>query len=261
MLGGDSGWRSLDVVTETGSTNADLLAAATAGRDIAGTVLLAEAQTSGRGRNGRSWATVPHAQVTLSVGVDASAVPSDAWGWLPLATGIAVVDAVGAVGSVRAGVKWPNDVLGGLDSTQPPLKLAGILAEVAARQPVIVVGIGLNVSLRDDEAGEPIASMASLGATSLDRTLLAGRLLVELDRRVAQWRAQGGADGDGVLLQAYLARSLTVGSPVRAVLPGDRTVVGTAVAIDAEGRLRIDTGTEIVTVSAGDVIHVRPPAG
>src|SRR6266481_6208741 len=103
-------WRRLDVVERTGSTNADLLARAAAGEDIAGAVLIAEHQTAGRGRNGRVWSS-PRAQLTMSVGVEGGDVPIDTWGWLPLAAGVAVVDAVAAVAGVKAGLKWPNDVL------------------------------------------------------------------------------------------------------------------------------------------------------
>lgn len=85
----------------------------------------------------------------MSVGVDARNVAPDAWGWLPLLTGVAVVEAVAEVAGVQAGLKWPNDVLVG-DG-----KLAGILAEVAAPHPVVVVGIGLNVSLSAAEAPDP----------------------------------------------------------------------------------------------------------
>src|SRR5690349_14555446 len=115
-------WRQLDVVERTKSTNADLLARAAGGEDIAGAVLIAEHQTAGRGRNGRVW-TSPGAQLTMSVGVDGGGVPPDGWGWLPLATGVAVVAAVAPYG-VAAGLKWPNDVLVG------DRKLAGILTEV-----------------------------------------------------------------------------------------------------------------------------------
>src|SRR5689334_19827174 len=97
VAGAGRHWRELDVVEQTGSTNADLLARAAAGEDIAGAVLIAEHQTAGRGRNGRIW-TSPGAQLTMSVVVDGGGVPPDAWGWLPLATGVAVVDTVAAVG-------------------------------------------------------------------------------------------------------------------------------------------------------------------
>ena len=90
-------WRHLEVVDETGSTNADLIARAAAGGNIGGVVLIAEHQTAGRGRSGRSWSVVPRAQVTMSVGIDVNDVPSETWGWLPLAAGVAVVDAVADV--------------------------------------------------------------------------------------------------------------------------------------------------------------------
>ena len=132
LTGPRSPWRRLDVVDETGSTNADLIARAAAGDDIAGSVLLAEHQTAGRGRGGRTWSGVPRSLITMSVGISADGVPEDSWGWLPLLSGIAVVDAIAATTNVKAGLKWPNDVIAGGG------KLAGILAEVASRQPIVV---------------------------------------------------------------------------------------------------------------------------
>ncbi len=248
---GASGWRRLTVVPETGSTNADLIARASAGEDISGVVLIAENQTAGRGRNGRSWSAVPRAQITMSVGVAMDGLPAAAWGWVPLVTGIAVVDAVAEATGIRAGLKWPNDVLAALDGR----KLAGILAEVAT--PVIVVGIGLNVSLRADELPQPTAtSLSVLGVDDPDREALIVALLGGLWRRVDALKAAGGADA--ALAADYVAKSLTIASRVRATLPGDRQVVGDAVDIDDQGRLRIDTGSEVVVVSAGDIVHLRP---
>ena len=159
-------WR-IDVVEETGSTNADLLARAAAGEDIDGAVLIAESQTAGRGRHGRSWSTPPGSQIALSAGVGVGAVPSEAWGWLPLLTGVAVVDAVAEVAGVTAGLKWPNDVLVGTG------KLAGILAEVAAPAPVVVVGLGLNVT----EAPDPVATSLALLGAAVDRAELTEAVL------------------------------------------------------------------------------------
>ncbi len=241
----DPPWRHLEVVDETGSTNADLIARANAGEDIDGVVLIAEHQTAGRGRSDRTWSAAPRAQLTLSVGVDAAGVPTSLWGWLPLAAGLAVVDAVQSEG-VEAALKWPNDVLAG-DG-----KLAGILSEVAGQ--TIVVGIGLNVTLRSDEVGEPqVWSLVDLGVTDPDRTRLAAELLRRLGERVAGWRA-----GDQRLMDEYRSRCTTIGSPVRAVFPGGREVVGTGIWVDDEGRLRIDTQDDVVAVSAGDVVHLRP---
>jgi BirA family transcriptional regulator, biotin operon repressor / biotin---[acetyl-CoA-carboxylase] ligase len=245
-------WRRVDVVEETGSTNADLLARAAAGEDIAGAVLFAEYQSAGRGRHGRQWSAPPRSQVVVSFGVDGSAVPPNRWGWLPLATGLAIVDAVAEVSGTRVGLKWPNDVLVGPKGG----KLAGILAEVASPAPVIVVGLGLNVTMTADEAPDPRAtSLTQIGAGTVDRTPLARALLRHLDARITGWR-----NADPALATDYRTRSVTIGSQVRASLPGDKTLVGTAVDVDELGRLIIDTGTERATVSAGDITHLRPHA-
>lgn len=253
VIGSSPVWRRIDVVRETGSTNADLLARAARGDDIDGAVLIAEHQTAGRGRLGRSWADTPGAQITMSVGVDAAAVPTGAWGWLPLATGVAIVDTVSGLG-VEAGLKWPNDVLAGGG------KLAGILAEVAAARQAVVIGIGLNVSLRGDELGVAGAtSLVELGATAPDRERVVIRLLGELGRRIDGWRKSDGADPG--LLADYRARSLTLSMTVRAQLPGDRELVGVARDVDAQGRLVIETDGQTTTVSAGDIVHLRPADG
>ena len=130
--------------TETGSTNADLLARAAAGEDIDGAVLIAESPDRGP-RQARPDLVDAAAVADRDVGRRRRRRrPSRGWGWLPLLTGVAVVDAVAEVAGVTAGLKWPNDVLVG-DG-----KLAGILAEVAAPQPVVVVGLGLNVTEAPD---------------------------------------------------------------------------------------------------------------
>lgn len=241
----------LDVVDVTGSTNADLLARHGSGEDIAGAALLAEHQSAGRGRNGRSWSAPPRSQIALSIGVDATGVPPSAWGWLPLLTGVALVDAIRRTTGIRPGLKWPNDVLVG------DHKLAGILAEVAAPDPVIVVGLGLNVTLTLDEAPDPRAtSLLMLGATMLDRDMLADEILRELTGRIGAWQNAPGPDA--TLVDDYRRHNLTFGTPVRAILPGGREITGTATDVDASGQLLIDTGTQTVTVSAGDVTHLRP---
>jgi len=242
-------WRRLDVVDETGSTNADLVARAAAGEDIAGAVLLAEAQTAGKGRHGRSWTTPPMAQVALSAGVAVDGVGPDGWGWLPLLTGVAVADAVRAAAGVDAGLKWPNDVL------VAGRKLAGILAEVAAG-PVIVVGLGLNVSLRAEEAPVDTAtSLAMLGRPG-DRNVLAAAVLENLAARVSDWRAAGGASA--ALRADYRRLSVTLGAPVRVLMPGEAEITGTAVDLDELGRVVVDDGNARTAVAAGDVTHLRP---
>jgi BirA family biotin operon repressor/biotin-[acetyl-CoA-carboxylase] ligase len=251
LIGAERGWRQLDVVAQTGSTNADLLARAASGIDIDGAVLIAEHQTAGRGRHGRGWSATPRAQITMSFGVSVVDVPAAAWGWLSLATGVAVVDAVAPLIEVtgfKAGLKWPNDVLVGGG------KLAGILAEVA--RPVVVVGVGLNVTQAPEEVGSPGAtSLLDLGVAAPDRDQLVRGLLRELGARIAAWRVARGADPQ--LAADYRARSLTIGSRVCAQLPGGRELVGTASGVDDQGRLCLQTEGNTVVISAGDVVHLR----
>ncbi|OBK16668.1 biotin--[acetyl-CoA-carboxylase] ligase [Mycobacterium asiaticum] len=256
VIGESSYWRQLDIVAQTGSTNADLLARASSGADIDGAVLIAEHQTAGRGRHGRGWSASPRAQITLSVGVRVDDIATAGWGWLTLATGLAVVDSVAGVSTVEAGLKWPNDVLAGGG------KLAGILAEVA--QPFAVVGVGLNVTeAPEDIEGTGATSLLDQGVEHPDRDVLVCRLLRELGDRITAWRAAGGADPQ--LANEYRARSLTIGSRVRAELPGGQALVGIARDIDDHGRLCLETwdpadesrSGRTVVVSAGDVVHLR----
>src|SRR6516162_448879 len=144
-------WREVQVVRETGSTNADLLARAGAGA-ADGLVLVAEAQTAARGRQGRQWTSPPRAALTFSVLLRPRGVPPALLGWVPLLAGVAAAAAVHSVAGVETALKWPNDVLadGG--------KLGGILAEQSG--PAVVVGIGINVW--QDRAGLPGDAATSL---------------------------------------------------------------------------------------------------
>jgi BirA family biotin operon repressor/biotin-[acetyl-CoA-carboxylase] ligase len=254
LVGPDRAVRRLDVVQSTGSTNADLLARHAAGEDIDGVVLVAEHQSAGRGRQGRTWITPPRSQIALSLGVDATGLAPTAWGWLPLLTGVAVVDAVHATTGLQPGLKWPNDILV-RDVRSGEGKLGGILAEMAA--PVIVIGLGLNVTLTAQEAPDPRAtSLLMLGSTMLDRSALLGSILAELTARIDRWNTAGGADP--AIVEDYRRHSLTLGTRVRALMPGNREILGVATDIGDLGQLHIDTGGQTVAVTAGDVTHLRP---
>jgi BirA family transcriptional regulator, biotin operon repressor / biotin---[acetyl-CoA-carboxylase] ligase len=251
-------WSDVRVVAETGSTNADLLAAAgDAGEGVPdGRVLATETQTAGRGRQGRTWQSLPGAALTFSVLLRPRLVPQPARGWVPLLAGVAAATAVSAVTGVGAALKWPNDVLVG-DG-----KLAGILAEQS--DGAIVVGIGLNVL--GGPADLPVATATSLqehDAGQTDRTDLLAAILTGIEQRYVPWREAGG-DADACGLRAeYLRLCATVGRQVRVELPGRRQVAGTAAGVDAAGQLLVQPeggaggAGEPVAVSAGDVVHVR----
>lgn len=243
-------WRRIDIVADTGSTNADLLARSSAGEDIAGAVLLAESQSAGRGRHGRNWVTPPGTQIAMSVGVDVAGIGPDRWGWLPLLTGVALVDTLAAACGVDTRLKWPNDVLVGSD------KLAGVLAEVASPAPTIVVGLGLNVSSTADQLPTPTStSLRMAGVSAPDRNRLVVALLGQLGTLIERWRRHNGRDP--MLEDDYRRCSATIGTTVRATLPGGTDIVGTALGVDHMGRLRVDDGAIVQVVSAGDITHLR----
>lgn len=238
----------IDVVESTGSTNADLIARAT-DPETDRVVLVAESQEAGRGRLARAWASPPRAQIALSLLIRPHGLDPATLGWIPLLTGIAAVDALRSTAAVPAALKWPNDVL--IEGR----KIAGILAEVAggAPRPAVVVGIGMNVSLTADELPVPHATSLTLsGATDTDRTTLVLALLTEFARRYTRWRDSGWDSGP--LADAYRERCATLGSRVRAELPGGGVLTGIADDIDPAGRLLIDGRA----VAAGDVTHLRP---
>ncbi|MDV7244579.1 MULTISPECIES: biotin--[acetyl-CoA-carboxylase] ligase [Rhodococcus] len=247
-------WSRLDVVQETGSTNADLLSRA-AHADCDRHVLLAEFQGSGRGRHSRAWVSPPQAQIAVSALLTMPGMSVGDMGWLPLLTGVAVVDAVRAVAKVPAELKWPNDVL--IDGR----KVAGILAEVATTtpDPAVVVGIGINVTLARDELPVPHATSLMLeGAEVTDRNTLVRAVLRAIAGRWQQWHDTNWDVTD--LADAYRARCGTLGQRVRAELPGGTELLGIATDIDTEGRVVIapDGRADTVAVSAGDITHLRP---
>jgi len=239
-------WRDVTVVPQTGSTNADLLEQARAGA-AEGLVLVAEEQTAGRGRLGRTWSAPPRAALTFSVLLRPAGVPPSQLGWLPLLTGVAVAAAVRGQAGVPASLKWPNDVLVG------ERKLAGILAE--AHGDAVVVGVGLNVTLSQDELPVPTATSLFIeDAKSADRAELLAAILTGLARRYQDWRA--GPDDAG-LRQDYLRWCATIGREVRVELPGGAVLTGTAEDVDDAGRLVVRAPGSLVAVGAGDVVHVR----
>jgi BirA family transcriptional regulator, biotin operon repressor / biotin---[acetyl-CoA-carboxylase] ligase len=241
-------WTDLRVVGETGSTNADVAEAARAGAPE-GLVVVAELQTAGRGRAERTWQAPLRSGLAVSV-LLRPPVPRETWGWLPLLAGVAVVGPVAALSGLELGLKWPNDVLVG------ERKLAGLLAEVV--DDAVVLGLGLNVSLRADELPVPAAtSLAVEGSSSTDREPVLRAWLRELARLYRAFVAAGGDAERAGLLTAYREACTTIGRTVRVSMPGDRLVEGEALDVDAEARLVVRTGDGLRAVAAGDVVHVR----
>ncbi|GGW17469.1 biotin--[acetyl-CoA-carboxylase] ligase [Streptomyces capoamus] len=250
-------YREIDVVQRTGSTNSDLAARAAAGKAGEGAVLVAEEQTAGRGRLDRRWSAPPRSGLFFSVLLEPAEVPVARWGWLPLLTGVAVATGLSRAAGVDTALKWPNDLLVTVGGQER--KAGGILAERAGPGG-IVIGVGINVTLRADELPVPQAgSLALAGALGTDRDPLLRAVLRSLEDWYGRWRTAGGDPAASGLQETYTAGCATLGRVVRAELPGERAVVGEAVALDGDGRLIIATEEGVQEpVGAGDIVHLRP---
>lgn len=179
-LGSALGAFSIRVVDRTGSTNDDLRELAAAGAP-SGTVLVADAQTAGKGRRGRSWTSLPGAGLYLSVLFRAERPPAELPRWT-LAAAVAVRETCVALAAIPVSIKWPNDLV------CRGRKLAGILAEgrFTPAGVEIVLGIGINVAHRPEDFPEPLRALATSieiesGSPAPTRERLAADLLPRLE--------------------------------------------------------------------------------
>ena len=204
-----------------------------------GTVAVADVQTAGRGRLGRTWEAPPRSAVLASVLLRPPAgrpLPQ-----LALVAGVAVADALEELTGLAVQIKWPNDVM--LRRT----KVAGILAE--ARDGAVVLGIGINVNQTREQLPERGGSLRTATGEEWDGDAVLDAVLDALGIRYSQWR-EGGLDAvyDGLGARDFLrGRTVTV-----------EGTSGVAELIDRDGRLRIAIGGgEHVTVESGEVTYER----
>lgn len=210
-----------------------------------GTTIVAEIQTAGRGRLGRSWESPRGSGVWMSVLVHPADRPRASWAWLPLFTALAVRDALVEACRLTCGLKWPNDLV---SADAEVRKLGGILVEVVGAD-AVVLGIGVNMSLTGAELPTPAATSVLIEGGVPDREAFVVAVQAALARRLASWRA-------GELpLDDYRAACVTIGRQVSVHLPDGSEIVGLAEGIADDGRLMVRQGENTIIVAAGDVIH------
>jgi BirA family biotin operon repressor/biotin-[acetyl-CoA-carboxylase] ligase len=230
----------------TGSTNVDAADLGRRGGDD-GTVVIADAQTAGRGRLGRSWVSVRGLNLYLSVLLRPAIVPAAA-PQLSLVAGIAVAAALEGEG-LTAAIKWPNDVLVG------GRKICGILTELDAeadRVAFVVVGIGVNLNSTlehfPSDLHDKATSVYLARGSRTQRARFAARLLEELEARYDRY-LEGGF---GALAPEWNARSVLTGKPVTVGGAGGAPVTGMCAGIDEDGALVLVDGGVRRRVLAGD---------
>lgn len=243
-------WLGRNVVVHetTGSTNSDAWDLARAGADE-GTAVIADRQTAGRGRLGRSWQSEPGLNLYLSVVLRPEFEPARA-PQLSLVAGVAVADVVDGYG-VDCSIKWPNDVVVGRR------KVAGVLTEIEAetdRIAAVVLGIGVNLNACEDDFAEelrPIATSVRMETGApVDRLAFTAALLARLETAYEAFVDRGFA----ALAPAWEKRSLLTGREVAVAGVGGE-LRGQCVGIDSDGALLLerDGAAEPERVLAGDV--------
>jgi BirA family biotin operon repressor/biotin-[acetyl-CoA-carboxylase] ligase len=204
-----------------------------------GAIVVADHQTAGRGRLGRSWDAPPGKALLFSILLKPP--PERHAPELSLVAGVAVADTVERCTGLAVQLKWPNDVM------LRRRKVAGLLAE--ARDGAVVLGIGLNVNQSREELPENAGSLLTLTGREWRRDQLLDSLLADLGRTYAAWRS-GGLD------------AVYEGLAPRDFLRGRRVSVngtsGVATMIDRQGRLEIEVGHgDVVAVESGEVLYER----
>ena len=261
-------------VARTGSTNADLLGAARGG-EPEGLVLVADHQTAGRGRHGRSWVAPPGTALLASV-LLRPPQESVAVTLLSPAVALAVRDACAAMGA-DVFLKWPNDVIArmpgeaGTPGGPDEAKLAGVLAELQVAEDgatAVVTGFGVNLLSQPvlsaavaAQAREPERDFAPLPPIALEEVVASrpnrnGLLLAALLRLDAWYRRLHEPAGGRALLDELRRHSATLGRRVRVLTPGG-AVDGDAADLSDDGRLVVETVDGPVHVAAGDCHHLR----
>jgi BirA family biotin operon repressor/biotin-[acetyl-CoA-carboxylase] ligase len=204
-----------------------------------GALVVADHQTAGRGRLGRTWEAPPGTALLLSLLLKPPherAVPQ-----LSLVAGIAIADTIERMLGLSVQIKWPNDVM------LRRRKVAGCLAE--AREEAVVLGIGVNVNQTSEQLPPKAGSLRSLTGREWNREELLSELLEDLGSRYSDWLA-GGLD------------ALYEGLGPRDFLRGRRVSVngtsGVATMVNREGRLEIEVGHgDVITVDSGEVVYER----
>ncbi len=244
-LGALAGRFDVDAVDECDSTNSELMRRAEQGAP-SGTVIVADRQSAGRGRRGRSWLSSPESSLTFSL-LWRFAGPATRLSGLSLAVGVGLARALDSLGASGVCLKWPNDVL--LETKGDFAKLAGILIELSSdrRGTQAIVGIGLNLAEPPADLPQAAAGLAEAGVSANRHDVLAA-ILTELAAVLDCFAAQGFAG----LRSAWQGYHAWQGVTVQ-ILGEAQAMSGCCLGVDDDGALLVDNGQGIERIFSGDV--------
>lgn len=217
-----------------------------------GTIIIANSQSSGRGRFNRSWLSPPNKNLYMSIILKPCVSSRDA-SILSIMTAVACINGLRRISNIETSIKWPNDIL------VKDRKLGGILIETKyenKKVSIAIIGIGINVNFRSYEMPDEIRAIA----TSLEeetglyysRTEVASKILIELD----VWYNLFLNGDKETIIKEWLRFSSTIGKYIKVKI-GDSIHSGTAIGIDDEGRLLLKNGSNVIKISSGDVTVIR----
>ena len=241
-------FNKIEHISETGSTNTDLVSKASELPD--GFILVSDHQTEGRGRLERHWEAPPSKNLLFSVLLHPN-WPIERHQLVTPALAIATVEVLERLG-LRTTVKWPNDVM---IEREGEKKIAGILAEyVQKEKPFLVVGMGLNIEwpLQEDSAPPDSISLKACGIEK-DRWEILIEILKNFEKRLIEISSEKGTT---TFRKAYIAKSSTLENQVK-VQKSDEDITGKAVDVGEDGSLIIENENGSTSITAGDVIHLR----
>ena len=245
-LGALAGRFDVDALDECDSTNSELMRRAERGAP-SGTVIVADRQSAGRGRRGRSWLSSPETSLTFSLFWRFPGNASRLSG-LSLAVGVGLARALNGLGGAGIRLKWPNDVL--LARPGEFAKLAGILIELSSdrRGTQAVIGIGLNLMAPSADLAQAALGLAEAGVSAERHEVLAA-ILGELAGTLDTFA--GG--GFKALKAAWQAHHAWQDQPVRIIEDGRELLAGRCLGVDDDGALLLETAAGVERVFAGDV--------
>lgn len=250
-LGDLAGRFDVDALDACDSTNSELMRRAEAGAP-SGTVVVADRQSAGRGRRGRSWLSSPESSLTFSLLWRFAGHPASLSG-LSLAVGVGLVRAMESLGAQGLCLKWPNDVL--LRTGQDFAKLAGILIELSSdrRGMQTIIGIGLNLSPPVGDLPQPAAGVLQAGLGPIDRHEVLAAILTHLAGVLDRFSGHGfaGLKDEWQHLHAWQ------GHAVQLFGEGEATKAGRCLGVDDDGALLLETAIGLERIFSGDV-SLRP---